>query len=129
MYITTTKARENAGMAGSRPYMWNRCVQRKGNVGWRRGSLAHANGVTTLGKSEICTWHGHPTLAQNGVSNPIWSDAIEHSLLVDFVLDPVEDMCITPNPLDVLFLVNGLLPMYTTRNLGLGDVCKTSLKT
>ena len=30
---------------------------------WLRASLACANGATILGKSEICTWHGHPKLA------------------------------------------------------------------
>ena len=53
----------NVDVTGSRPYTWANCEKGKGDVGWKRGSLARANGITILGKSEICTWHGHPTLA------------------------------------------------------------------
>ena len=62
MYSTPAKACENANMARSRPYMWNGYEQRRGNVGWSKGSLVHANGMIILGKSEVCTWNGHLTL-------------------------------------------------------------------
>ena len=55
MYNTPTKACENADMAKSKPYTWNGCEQRIGNVGWGKRCLVNANNVTILGKSEICT--------------------------------------------------------------------------
>ena len=55
MYSTFAKTCENADMAGFRPYTWNGCVQRRENVVWGKRSLVHANGVTILGTSEICT--------------------------------------------------------------------------
>ena len=85
LYITLAKACESAVVARSRSYTWASCEKRKGSVSWRRESLARANDVTTLGKREICTWHGHLALAQKGDSNPLWSDAIEHSLSADVI--------------------------------------------
>ena len=52
---TPAKACENVDMAGSRPYTWNGCEQRRENVGWGKGSLVRANSMTILEKSEICT--------------------------------------------------------------------------
>ena len=90
-----TKACENADVARAEPYMWNNCEQRKGNVGWRRGSLTLANGVTILGKSEICIWHGHPALIQKGNSNPLWSDAIKHSFFGWAFVGPLLRTCVS----------------------------------
>ena len=55
MYSTPAKACENADMARSRLYTWNGHEQRRENIGWGKGSLVCANGVTILEKSEICT--------------------------------------------------------------------------
>ena len=55
LYSTLVKACENVGMAGFRPYMWNGCEQRRGNIGREKLSLVCANDMTILGKSEICT--------------------------------------------------------------------------
>ena len=62
VYITPAKACVNANVIESEPYMWASYDEGKGDVGWKRGSLARANGVNILGKSEICTWCGHLTL-------------------------------------------------------------------
>ena len=61
---TPAKACKNVDIAGSELYTWNGCEQRRGNVSWGKGSLVHANGMTILGKSEICTWHGHLALTK-----------------------------------------------------------------
>ena len=52
---TPAKACVNADVVESEPYTWASCEERKGKVGWKKGSLARANGVIILGKSEICT--------------------------------------------------------------------------
>ena len=52
MYITPAKTCVSANMARFEPYMWASCEEEKGNVGWKKGSLARANGVTILGKGE-----------------------------------------------------------------------------
>ena len=45
--------------------------KKRGNVGWGKGSLVHANGVTISGKSEICIWHGHPVLTKRRYWLPV----------------------------------------------------------
>lgn len=70
--------------------MWldpNPSEQRKGNVDWRIWSLVRANGMTISEKSEICTWHEPPALAQKGDSEPLWSYYIEQPLLDELMLD------------------------------------------
>ena len=52
MYITLAKVCKSADVTESKPYTWASCEQRKENVGWRRGPLARANGMTILGKGE-----------------------------------------------------------------------------
>jgi len=71
LYNTVVKACESADMAGSKHYMWSGCEQWRGNVGSSKGSLVRAKGMTILGKSEICTKHGPPTLAQKGDGDPL----------------------------------------------------------
>ena len=50
MYITPAKACVGADIVWFEPYTWASYEEEKGNVGWKRGSLARANGVTILGK-------------------------------------------------------------------------------
>ena len=53
MYNTLVKANINVNLAESKPYMWTSYEERKWDVGKKRVSMAHANGVITLGESEI----------------------------------------------------------------------------
>ena len=55
IYIYCIAHQPTCGMTGSGLYTWNDYEQRRGNVGRGKGSLVRANGVTILGKSEICT--------------------------------------------------------------------------
>ena len=50
MYSTPAKAWESVDVAESRPYTWNGCEQRRGNVGYKISSLGRAKGMTALGK-------------------------------------------------------------------------------
>ena len=36
LYSTLVKACENADVVGFKPYMWNGCEQRRGNIGWEK---------------------------------------------------------------------------------------------
>ena len=47
---TPTMAWESVDMAGSGPYTWSGCEQGRGNVGNKILSLAHAKGMTALGR-------------------------------------------------------------------------------
>ena len=63
MYYTLAKANISVDLAECRPYMWTSCEERKWDVGKKRVSMAHANGMITLGESEVCPQHGHSALA------------------------------------------------------------------
>ena len=80
MYSTLAKACESADMAESEPYTWNGCELMRGNVGWSKGFLVHTNGMTIMGKSEICSWHGHPALIK-GDGDPLWSEAMKYPFI------------------------------------------------
>ena len=60
MYYTPAKANMSANLAESIPYTWTSYEERKWDVGKERVSMDHANGMITLGESEVCAWHRHP---------------------------------------------------------------------
>ena len=59
VYSTPAKVNMSADLAESIPYMWTSCEERKWDVGKERVSMDRANGVITLGESEVRAWHGH----------------------------------------------------------------------
>lgn len=53
VYSTLAKANISVDLAKSRPYTWTSCEERKWDVGKKRVSMAHANGMITLRESEV----------------------------------------------------------------------------
>ena len=49
--------------------------------------MAYANGVITLGESEVRAQHGHTAPTQKGDSDFLQLEAVEHSLIVEVRLD------------------------------------------
>jgi len=47
-YSTLVRAWESVDVAGIGPYTWSDCEQRRGNIGYKILSLAHAKGMTAL---------------------------------------------------------------------------------
>ena len=130
LYSTLAKACESADMAGSEPYTWNGCELMRGNVGWSKGFLVHTNGMTIMGKSEICSWHGHPALIKGRWWPPMVRGYEIPFYWLGLCWTTVENTCITLSAPGVLFLSKDCSPhsgRVTLCAITLTLVCSLSL--